>query len=770
MANKRVSELSQITAAELSTSDLFLVADLYPNPESKKLTVADLTTYLLSGGNLSGSFYGTASWSETSSYALNAPIQSSASYATTAGTAANSTSASYAAYASTATSASYSTNAATASIALVTSATTASYATQSTFANTASFLLYTGTPNGTASYAAKALTASYVISGSGGSSVSSSYATTAGNSLSSSYLKYSGIPNGTASVALVAGSATSATTAVSSSFASYAQTASFGITTNIQSSASWASQSISASYSSIANLANTAYSASYVTPNLNAQTFGVYAAITQSNDKGQIDSVTLTSNYSISSSFSAKGTLILPYTSSTPVSESVSLVLLDRTVGTSYVLDLAPVYYFVGTNESFTGTISGSFNGSVVGTMQGTINGSLSGSVLGSITGSVSGSISGSSIGTGSLDGSVTASLDGSVTGSISGVTTGSVSGSMTGTMNGIMTGTITSAVSGTLYLPFDLIGEYVGGQNDYSLYVTASSKNILISPNRSVKFAIDINYGNIAVSTGDPLQLTTDNTSDIMTFSASGAGPYTGTAAQIITTGSTNIGFLDISGLTSNIHYIWTLSNLTYLRSNGNTNTTNIGGIPSSTVSMSLTYGAINQLYTMANTSLSYLDLTSNALTSIPTLPATMSYINLSTNPLTTLPTTFPYGTKILYVNNTSITSAPDSLPDQIVSMSFSANSLLNLWVTTLPSSLTSFDISYCPLLTSLPTIPANVLFLNASNCNLTNTSEDNICANLVSNGLNSGSLNLLNNASLLAATLTKIATLQSRGWTVTY
>ena len=97
---------------------------------------------------------------------------------------------------------------------------------------------------------------------------------------------------------------------------------------------------------------------------------------------------------------------------------------------------------------------------------------------------------------------------------------------------------------------------------------------------------------------------------------------------------------------------------------------------------------------------------------------------------------------------------------------MSFANNSFLTLWTTTLPTSLTSFDISYCGSLTSLPTIPANVLYLNATFCALTATVADNIFANLVSNGLSNGTVNTSNNGIVyLPSTMARITTLQSRG-----
>jgi hypothetical protein len=345
--NTRVSQLAPITALQLSSEDLFLLADVTAN-ESKKLTLQDLSSYLLSGGNLTGSFYGTASWSintlsasyspptVSSSFAYTASISNfsvSSSFATTTLTASNSTSASYAV---------------TASYTIIQNVATASFALIAALAKTASFLFYVpGANNGTASYSINALTASYALNGgSGGSgSLSSSYSSTSGQTQTSSYLAFNGIDNGTASLALISQIAYDSGTSTSASHALYADYAAIGITTNFQSSASWASQSLSSSFSIIAINSTNATTASYVLPNPNIVNYGVFNAISQSLSSGQIDTVTLSSNINMTTSFDARGTLIIPYTSSVPLSESLALHLLDRTVGIDYLLDLLPVYY-----------------------------------------------------------------------------------------------------------------------------------------------------------------------------------------------------------------------------------------------------------------------------------------------------------------------------------------------------------------------------------------------------------------------------------------
>src|ERR1035438_1254627 len=93
MANKRVSELAPITAAELDFADLLLLSDVNAH-ESKKLALSDLSSFLLFGGNLSGSLFGTASYAimaATASYTAMV----SASYANISSLAYNANTASY---------------------------------------------------------------------------------------------------------------------------------------------------------------------------------------------------------------------------------------------------------------------------------------------------------------------------------------------------------------------------------------------------------------------------------------------------------------------------------------------------------------------------------------------------------------------------------------------------------------------------------------------------------------------------------------------------
>jgi hypothetical protein len=102
---------------------------------------------------------------------------------------------------------------------------------------------------------------------------------------------------------------------------------------------------------------------------------------------------------------------------------------------------------------------------------------------------------------------------------------------------------------------------------------------------------------------------------------------------------------------------------------------------------------------------------------------------------------------------------------------MSFSTNiNLSGAWTTTLPSSLAYFRCKDNPFLTFIPTIPSNVTYLDIAHNYLPATVLDSTCADLVTNGLSNGYLDIRMNQALLPSTYPRITTLLSRGWTVNY
>lgn len=320
MANKRVSELAPITAAELDFADLLLLSDISAH-ESKKLQLNDLSNFLLLDGRLTGSLLGTASYAMhalVADFALNAPIP--------------------------------------------------------TLVPSASFLVYTpGVFNGTASYAMAALSASY--------SLSSSYCITASFALTSSVeLVYSSAFADyarTASYLLFSPGSTNGT-------ASYALTASYLLNTQISTSysetSSWAWNAITASRADSAALADTAsfvYTASYLAfngfPNGTAsyalsagtinnitQDYGIYKAMTQSLSSSQIDLVAVTPALGglKTTSFEVYGTVLVPFTSSaSPTDGDIELVVVDRQYGYTHSIDASPVYAWIGGSTAMSGTL-----------------------------------------------------------------------------------------------------------------------------------------------------------------------------------------------------------------------------------------------------------------------------------------------------------------------------------------------------------------------------------------------------------------------------
>lgn len=265
MANKRIVDLTPITAAQMATGDLFILNDISAI-ETKRLTTSELTKYIQSAitASLTSSY---ANKSATSSFLIyNGNFNGSASNALTASL---STTSSNAILATNAISASYSTtasysitssNSITASYALVSFTQTVVSSSYSNNAVSASYLTYNsgGLPNGTASYAITSATSSF-----------------ASTSNTSSYITYSGIPNGTSSYALVSKNSNSASILIwngpgtnngtsswswNTVLASQASTASF-LTydgTNYNGSASYALTSGTASYVATSSRAITA--------------------------------------------------------------------------------------------------------------------------------------------------------------------------------------------------------------------------------------------------------------------------------------------------------------------------------------------------------------------------------------------------------------------------------------------------------------------------------------------------------------------------------
>lgn len=220
--NKRILDLVAITSGELSLSDLLLLEDISPVPQTKKLSLLELQLYCLNNGNLTGSFYGTSSWSINSLSSSYSPYQDSASYATTSSYSFTSITSSHAIDALSASYAKSSSYAITASYALTSSVQLIYSSAFADYSKTASYLSYTpGIPNGicfesiTSSYSLVSQTSRFLTYTPGISNGTSSNALTSSRAITASHLQYNGSNNGTASHAMVAEIATTATTVTS---------------------------------------------------------------------------------------------------------------------------------------------------------------------------------------------------------------------------------------------------------------------------------------------------------------------------------------------------------------------------------------------------------------------------------------------------------------------------------------------------------------------------------------------------------------------------
>ena len=305
MANKRISELAQAT--NLTVDDLLLITDVI-NHESKKLTLGDLNTYFATTGN-SGSFYGTASWANTSSFALVAlnagtTLVTGGLYPITASWTQNIDTASYADRALTASNADISSYSLIAEYALTAATTTTAYA---DLAKTASYLNYNGIPTGTASYA---FTSSFT-SGTASYVNSSSYATTSSLAMTASYV------NGNIS------------------------NADYATIANYATSANSCNSSLTTTYLSYTGLPNGTASYALVAKNVIRTVYGMYLPHTQSITQAQIDNIIINSG---STEITVDGTI----TSSMDNDGVINLIAKHRLNGTESTLDSIPISVHVG--------------------------------------------------------------------------------------------------------------------------------------------------------------------------------------------------------------------------------------------------------------------------------------------------------------------------------------------------------------------------------------------------------------------------------------
>ncbi len=215
MGNQRVSQLVQLYLQDIQPNDVFLVTDISAL-ESKQMEVSQLLLYFEQNGifnSYNSTLAATASYIKASNIdgleiaGVIASQSISSSYSLTS---------SYASYSLASSTASYS----------------SFCVSNMTNAQTASYLQYTGIPNGTSSY--------------------SVYSPVSGISTQSLKLYYDGInPNGTASYSITSSNAINAIFATSASFITNNATIANATFSSASLSSSWASQSLSSSYSSM---------------------------------------------------------------------------------------------------------------------------------------------------------------------------------------------------------------------------------------------------------------------------------------------------------------------------------------------------------------------------------------------------------------------------------------------------------------------------------------------------------------------------------------
>lgn len=299
IGNKKITDLIGLTSIEVQPNDLFVIVDITAN-ESKKIQISDVANWL----NMSGSFH--ILNADSASFILGSNVYGSvisASYALTASYANNSLG--------------NGTTLFTGSIYQI----TASYAlnTNNTGSTTASYLLYSGSPNGTSSYAIKSLSSDV--------------------SQNAMFLSYFGGNNGTASYAITSGQTNFSINAATASYFNNA----FG-------SVASASHAINADTSSLSN--TTTGTASYALQAGSAASFngvmnnyGVVNAYTQSLSSSIIDTLIVSSSLGVTQStiIQSIGNAILFFTSSVPTNYTLSLFTTNRLTGNNHTIDSSTI-------------------------------------------------------------------------------------------------------------------------------------------------------------------------------------------------------------------------------------------------------------------------------------------------------------------------------------------------------------------------------------------------------------------------------------------
>ncbi len=308
LQNKKASQLVFITPSEVMPNDLFYVVDVSAH-ESKKMTAADLSAYLNASGSL---------------FAVHAINADTASFVLPGGITFIVPSASFASFAGSTLSSSWVSSSVSSSHAI-----TASFSLNGEIGNaqSASFLIYTGVPNGTASFA---LTSSLTF-----------------NTLTSSFLIYNGFNNGTASYALTSQNVNHATSADTASyFNSVIGNVSSASHANIADNSIQAQTASFLKYNGVFN-GTASFALNVASVGSQLINYGIFLATTQSSHNSQIDDLLIHPSFtgSINTDIQAIGSATLFFTSSVVTNDSISLSITDRFSGTPQVIDTVPVFW-----------------------------------------------------------------------------------------------------------------------------------------------------------------------------------------------------------------------------------------------------------------------------------------------------------------------------------------------------------------------------------------------------------------------------------------
>lgn len=141
---------------------------------------------------------------------------------------------------------------------------------------------------------------------------------------------------------------------------------------------------------------------------------------------------------------------------------------------------------------------------------------------------------------------------------------------------------------------------------------------------------------------------------------------------------------------------------------------------------------------------SLSQLWIPGTGISSLPaTLPTNLTILSIPNTTINTLPT-LPNTLVSLNIEDTGIPSLPNPLPPQLVTLIFSNTSINS--IPSLPTTLVQLKCNNNTSINTIPTLPISIIILECENCNINQTTADNIAANLVSNGQTDGNLQIIN------------------------